>query len=82
MHDSPADAREHVAESPDIEQPGRGIRPRRLQQDVVGLVAAAARRRSRSVETVTCRPVFSLPGWRFSIRPEISAQLRNMRFSS
>ena len=30
---------------------------------------------------VTWRPVFSLPGWRFSISPEMRAQLRNMRFS-
>ena len=38
MHDSAPDAREHVAQPPDIEQAGRRIGPGRLQQDVVGLV--------------------------------------------
>ena len=36
----PRDARQHVAKPPDVEQAGRRVRARRLQQDVVGLVAA------------------------------------------
>ena len=40
MHDSPLHAEEHFAEPLDVEQAGRGVGARRLQQDVVGLVAA------------------------------------------
>ena len=45
MHDSTLYTRQHVGKSPDIEQAGRRIRPRRLQQDVVGLMRAQARRK-------------------------------------
>lgn len=40
MHDSTTHAREHLGKSADIEQPGRRIGARCLQQDMVRLVAA------------------------------------------
>jgi hypothetical protein len=41
MPDSAPDAGEHVSQSPDIKQAGRGISTRRLQENVVGLVLAS-----------------------------------------
>ena len=40
MNNSPPDAREHFAEPLDVEEAGRGIGPRRAQQDMVALVLA------------------------------------------
>src|SRR5262245_45460005 len=40
MDDSAFDAREHFAQPPNVEETGRGIRPRGTQKDVIGLVAA------------------------------------------
>src|SRR5262249_14257436 len=39
MDDSPLDSPQHIAEPGDVEEPGGGVRPGRLQEDVVGLVA-------------------------------------------
>jgi hypothetical protein len=45
MHDSPADTRQEIGKAPEVHQAGGGIGARGFQQDVVRLVASAARRR-------------------------------------
>ena len=81
VHDSALDAGEHIAQPADVEQAGRGIGPRRLQQDVVGLVAA-----QHVVDEVGRDgdlPAGLLPARDGASRsgPEMTAQLRNVRFS-
>ena len=80
MPDSSLDPPQEITEAEDVDQAGGRIGEGALSAECGRARAGGARRRSRSEDTVIWRPVFSCPGWRRSMSPEMMAHTLKERF--